>query len=238
MYEKLYEDNRLLLSVIARRYASLCERDRAVSVEDLVQSGFLGLIRAEETFDKDGKVGWKNHARWCVIREMRRALHIDGDGNVGINANTVSLDNPLLFDDPDSPPLVDFIADDNLPASDEALLEEELRDTVHKAVDSLSDPRQRQVVLMCAFEGRTMVEAGSAIGVTAGRALYLYNRAQSALARDSRLRALVDLDERTRFHAHKGLRRFLSDGTSVTEETALWRIDQKEKISRRFSTRS
>ena len=228
MYETLYEENKRLLSMMARRFAPICEKDRAVSVDDLVQSGFLGLVRARETFNETGRVGWKTHAKWCVAQEMRRALGIR-NSCFSIDTDAVPLDNPISSNDPDSPSLCDLIKDDSLPASDEALLREELQQTVHKAVDSLNDPRQRQVVLLCAFQGRTFPEAGNIIGVTAGRALQLYRRAQSNLYRDGRLRALVDLDERTRFHAHKGICQFMSDRTSVTEEAAMWRIEQREK---------
>ena len=51
MYEALYAQNKGLLIGLARRYAGACALDRAVSVEDLVQSGFLGLVRAAQTYD-------------------------------------------------------------------------------------------------------------------------------------------------------------------------------------------
>ena len=53
-------------------------------------------------------------------------------------------------------------------------------------------------------------------------------RARRWLARDWRLQRLVDLDNRTRFHAHKGVAAFNRDWTSVTEGAALWRIEQRQ----------
>ena len=49
MYESLYAQNKGLLIVLARHYARACELDRAVSEEDLVQAGFLALVRAKQT---------------------------------------------------------------------------------------------------------------------------------------------------------------------------------------------
>ena len=52
MYEDFNRDNVRLLWYLARKYAPACALDRAVDVDDLVQAGFFGLIRAKETFDE------------------------------------------------------------------------------------------------------------------------------------------------------------------------------------------
>ena len=57
--------------------------------------------------------------------------------------------------------------------------------------------------------------------------------ALSNLSRDIHLRALADIDDRTRFYARKGVGAFMSDRTSVTERAALWRIEQREELMRK-----
>ena len=70
MYEALYEQNRGLLVMMARQYAGACEMDRAVSEEDLVQAGFLALVRAAKTFDRAGGRSW---ASWATTQRGRHA---------------------------------------------------------------------------------------------------------------------------------------------------------------------
>ena len=67
------------------------------------------------------------------------------------------------------------------------------------------------------------------MGVSPRQFRRLNHRAQERLFRDKQLRSLVDLDYRTRFHAHKGVAAFNRDWTSVTEGSALWRIGEREK---------
>ena len=52
--------------------------------------------------------------------------------------------------------------------------------------------------------------------------------------RDQRRKDLAadfTLDELTRFHSHKGFTAFNRDWTSVTEDAALWRIEQCKSTS-------
>ena len=74
MYEKLYEENKGLLRMMARRYARVCALDRAVSVEDLMQAGFVGLMRAAATFDPEAGKSWAGWARWHIRMEFESAL--------------------------------------------------------------------------------------------------------------------------------------------------------------------
>lgn len=231
MYEDLYEANKRLLWAVAQRYRGACERDRALAMEDLLQSGFIGLMAAQATFDPGSGMSWAFYARLCIQQEIGRAI---GPRARSRDAPSVfSLDAPLADESDDT--FGDQLPDDSLPPIDDALLLEELRTGVREALDALADPRQRRIAELCAIEGRPMPEAAAAMGVTTGRAMQLYGRALASLARDRRLRALADqadLDERTRFHAHKGVRAFLNDRTSVTEEAALWRIQQRERGGR------
>lgn len=74
MYDELYAGNRGLLHTVARRYAAACQHDRAVSVEDLEQAGFFGLVKASQTFDTEGGGSWPTWAARYIHREMLKAL--------------------------------------------------------------------------------------------------------------------------------------------------------------------
>lgn len=237
MYEQLYEENKTALRAEARRYRGYCEKDRAVSVEDLEQAAFFGLVEAARTFDRDSGKSWPLHVKWKIKKAIEQALGLNKGEMKAAHAGTISLDSPLTEEETDGATLGDKLADDSLPASDEALLLEELQKSVRDALGALNDPRQRQIAELYMIEGHSMREAAERVGIPQARALQLYGRALSNLSRDIRLRALADIDDRTRFYARKGVGAFLSDRTSVVEEAAMWRIKQKEEIARRLAGR-
>ena len=234
MYEELYGQNRGLLEALARRYARACRLDRAVSVEDLAQAGFFGLVRAAETYDELLGKRWVDWAAWHIRHEFDRALGLRRGRFTQAHTGADTLDRPLGDEEADT--ALDLLADDSRPGPEEALLLEELRRGVREAVERLGDERQRRVVQLCRLEGRSYREAAEDLGISVRRAYRCWDGASVALARDRRLRALAGLDERTRFHAHKGVAAFNRDWTSVTEGAALWRIEQRARMQAQRGT--
>ena len=230
MYEELYAQNKGLLIRLARQYAQACEMDRAVSEEDLVQTGFLALVRAEETFDRAGGRSWAGWAAWHIRKAYDKALCLRAGTRIQAHSGADTLDRPLDAGDGERVTALDLLADDSLPDADAALMLDELRRGVRAAVDRLEDDGQRRAVKLCRLENRSYREAADAMGVSPGQARRLSMQGCRRLARDWRLRRLTDLDDRTRFHAHKGVAAFNRDWTSVTEGAALWRIEEREKI--------
>lgn len=226
MYEKLYEENKGAIWETARRYRGFCRKDHAVSIEDLAQMAFIGLVTAANTFQSEKHKGWSSYSRWCMIHEIYKALGIRDGKLIKPHSSAVSLDKPLLDGDADSATLGDMLIDDSLPASDDEILREETRRIVRGGIEALTDPRQRRIVELKDIEGKTLDEAACNIGVNTDYAKQIYCRALSNLRRDA---GILSLDDRTRFHDHKGVKAFLSDRTSVTEAAAIWRIDHRER---------
>ncbi len=230
MYEALYEQNKGLLHAMAQRYADACERDRAVTVEDLMQAGFLGLVEAAETYRDDCGKTWVSWAVWHVRREIDAALGTWRGRTRRLDPEADALDRPLGRRNGEVLTLGGALPDERTPGPEEAALLEELQREVSEAVDRLGDEGQRRAVRLCRLEGYSCREAAAEMGLTPGRVRRLCDRGTAGLARDRRLRAMADLDDRTRFHAHKGVAAFNRDWTSVTEGAALWRIEQEEKL--------
>lgn len=230
MYEALYERHLGLLIAMARQYAGACEMDRAVSEEDLVQTGFLALVRAAQTFDQAGGRTWASWATWHIRREFERVLCLREGKRVQAHSGADTLDRPLDAGDGEGATARDLLADDSLPDADAGLLLDELRRSVREAVDRLEDDAQRDAVRLCRLEDCSYRDAARRMGVSPGQARRLSERGCRRLARDRRLRQLMDLDDRTRFHAHKGVAAFNRDWTSVTEGAALWRIEERGKF--------
>ena len=229
MYESLYAQNKGLLIVLARHYARACELDRAVSEEDLIQAGFLALVRAKDTYDPSGGRSWASWAAWHIRREYESALCLRAGARVQAHSGADTLDRNVNDDDGAPATLGELLPDESLPDADAGLMLDELRRDVRAAVARLEDGKERRAVQLCQLEARSSREAAKAMGVSRRQIRQLNHRARERLSRDWRLRRLIDLDDRTRFHAHKGVAAFNRDWTSVTEGAALWRIGEREK---------
>ncbi len=232
MFEELYAQNRGLLLKLANRWYEACERDRAVSVDDLAQAGFFGLVKAAQSFDEAAGKSWSSWAAWFIQREFENTLYLRDGKPTRPHTSAVALDAPLSEDSAEGATLGDLLADENAPDVDAGVILDELRQTVRAAVEQIKDDGQRRAVQLCDLGGRTGREAAEVLGVTAQQAYCLREAGRQALRRNARmcrLAAELALDERTRFHAHKGLAAFERDWTSVTEGAALWRIEQREK---------
>lgn len=234
MYEELYTQNQGLLWKLANRWREACERDRAVSTEDLAQAGFFGIVKAAQTFNASAGKSWASWAAWYVIREFENALCLREGRPTRPHTSALALDAPLDADSGESGTLGDLLADDTLPEIDAGPLLDDLRQTVRDAVESLPDGQQRRAVQLYDLDGKTAREAAEAMGVPVGRLYALRLKAHGKLLHNPRMQDLAadfTLDEWTRFYAHKGVAAFERDWTSVTEGAALWRIEQRERIS-------
>lgn len=229
MFEELYRQNRGLLWTLANRWREACERDRAVSVDDLAQAGFFGLVKAAQSFDPTAGKSWASWAGWYIVREFEYALCLRDGKPTRPHTSAAALDAPLSEDSAEGATLGDLLADETLPEIDAGPLLDELRQTVRGAVERL-EKGQRDVVQASGLEGKTYGQTAEALGIGVEQVRSLRQKAFTQLRRDRKLRALADeqLDEMTRFHAHKGLTAFERDWTSVTEGAALWRIEQRQ----------
>lgn len=242
MYEELYAENRGLLRAVARRWAGACARDRAVSVEDLEQAGFFGLVKAAESYTPtdDGK-GWATWAAWYISAEIYKALGYrwragsdDQPGRcVATNAATwaLSLDAPVSADNPEGMTWGDTLADDSMPDVDEGINLTTLQEYVRAAVERLQNRQQRTVIQMCAIEGRPYSEAAAALGVSVERVRQIRQAALRSLRKDKILyrNSRADIELKTPYYARVTVAAFNTTHTSATEKAVLWRLDQEHK---------
>ena len=230
MYEKLYEDNRRLLKYVARRYWQACESDRAVSLEDLEQAGFFGLVKAEQTFDPSDKYTWGYWAAKAIIREIYKALGYRDAHPIKAHTGALSLDAPLSVDDPEGMTGLDMLADDRLPDIDAGANLDDLQRLVREAVADLKNERQRELIQACALDGKPYKEAAEALGISCARVGQIIRDGERQLSKDKRIAALIDIELRVPYYHRRGLEKFRRTRTSDTEAAALWHIEQIERL--------
>lgn len=224
MDDVLYLENAGLLLMMARRYAWVLKWDHALTLDDLLQMGALGLYRAAETFDPAAGKAWSAWAVWYIQQEFRAALGIKDGKPTSVHVGAVSLDAPLSADDPGGGTLGDMLPDESLPDIDEGLLLDDLQRSVREAVQGLQDAQQRAAVQMCDLEGKKLSEAAQVLCVAPERVRVLRNKGRMRL--EHVLRRLT-LEDRTPYYRHVGVRAFRSTNESSTEAAALWRIEHE-----------
>ena len=196
MYEDVFEQNKGLVVSMARRYAGVCALDRAVSVEDLTQAGFVALMRAADTYDPGAGKGWAGWARWHIQMEYCRALGLRRGHFTRAHTGATPLDRPLRQEDAEGATMGDQLPDETLPSADEALMQDELRRGVRAAVQRLKSANQRQVVELHKLQGLSYQQVAKRLGVSVNQAYQLSFRANEHLARDPGLRALAGVEPR------------------------------------------
>lgn len=238
MYEELYSENKGLLYYVARRYSKACLYDRAVSVEDLVQAGFFGLVQAQKTFDPEAG-NWAGWAARYIAKEIYKALGLRDGKPVKAHWAALSLDAPLNPNEPDGLTGADVLEDDTLPAIDEAVTLDDMRRCVRQAVERLENDQQRLVIQFCGLEGQPYEAAAGRLGVSVERVRQIRGKALERLRRDKILREDAGIEQRTPYYRHVGLKAFRNTNTSATEKAVLWReevlqrqADELEKIRR------
>ena len=231
MYEALDTENERLLWHLARRYTAACRHDRAVDVEDLVQAGFFGPVKAKARFDESKGKSWASWAAWHIKREFENALHLHEGRITRAYTGAASLDRPAETEDGTGETLAELLPDERLPEVDEAILRAEFARSVRARVDALPE-LQREAVRRVKLDGKTYKQAGRDMGMPLSRVYKLCQKGMRTLAQDGELYRLAEIDARTKFHAHKGVKAFQSDHTSVVETAVMWRERQMARLMR------
>lgn len=187
MEKDLYEENKGLLRMMAQRYARVCALDRAVSVEDLMQVGFVGLMKAASTYDPAAGKSWAGWARWHIRNEFEKTLGMRHGVFIRANAGAISLDKPISSDDPDGLTVADTIEDEKASDVGADLIQDERSQEVHLAVLRLKSKQQREVITMH-LAGLSSKEIASTLNMTINMVYQTRHRAISRLKHDARLK--------------------------------------------------
>jgi len=213
----------------ARKYSWALKGRPFLSYEDLTQSAMLGIWIAKQTF-KEECGSWAQYSGYFIKNELRALIGIKQEQ---IPALTLSLDAPLtaLDEDGEDGTLLDIIKDDSVPDVEDTVVHNEMQQTVREAIESLPDATERQVIELHRFEGKSITETAQALEITENDVRRLDRKARfQHLARDPRILALIRLEDLTPYYRRIGITAFNTTNTSITEQAAIWRIEEGQRI--------
>jgi len=238
---RLYVDNERLLWYWVRRYAGFCVNRATVDMEDLFQSAYLGLVEASSTYDQQKGASWGTWAAYYVRNAIRDTLGLHSakdtytvvlpDGTIKRRRYYVdSLDAPAYASDDCDVSLMETVPDDSLPNVEECAIRDDNAARVRAALDAIDNSEARHVMVERYFRNKPMTVIAAEQGVPYRRTKSMHDEALRMLAKDKGMRSLMrerELEQRTRFHAHKGVGSFWSSGSSVVEDAVMWREQQR-----------
>lgn len=212
----------------ARRYSWALKGRPYLDYEDLLQSATLGILIAKNSYKEDCG-SWAQYSSYFIRNELR---HLIGIKQGKIPALTLSLDAPLTaLEDDDDMTLLDTVADDSLPDMDDVVLDNEVQQTMRDAVERLKNALQRQVIQIHRFDEKSITATAQALEITQNDVRRLDRQARfQHLARDQHVLALIRLEDNTPYLRGTGFNAFDTTRTSATENAAIWRIEQEERL--------
>lgn len=205
---QLWDQNRGLVYVIARRYAG---RDSAYDMDDLMQTAFLGFCKALNGFDPAQEVPFMGYAQKPIRTAIRRFIGLDG--RVRADHGAVSLDAEIA----EGLTLADTLEDTTLPGMDELAIRSDEAKTVREAVGELPDP-QRDVVQRFYFDNVLTAEIAQEINLPRPQVEAIRRRALQRLRMTPKVYRLWDNGD---CYRHKGVAAFKSSWSSVVEDLVL-----------------
>ena len=207
-----------------------------VDLEDLIQSGYLALVEAVDSYDPAAGAAFST---WLMYH-LRKAFYeatgcrTQRERNEPLN-NSLSLDTPLT-DDAGSDVLMDVIAD---PAGlqwreslEESMWKKNLQEAVESALSTVPE-RYREILRLRYWEDMTLDDIGDLRGISKERVRQMENKGIRLLSRPETACQLLPFYEFD-FYSGTGLGAFRYGGMSVQERYLVRREELRERESRRL----
>ena len=202
---------------IAGSYRELLAGNRAVDIEDLMQSAFLGVEYAAMHYNAE-KALFSTYVALSIRKQCRAALGLQGRLRKE-HYYADSLDEPISEEGEGTK--ADMLEDTSLPPSDSNLLQAEMVQTVRAAVAELPG-RQAEVIARYWMDGCDYAEIAAFLGLSLSRAQQLGKKGLRSLSRRDDLKELAD----AACWRHVGLGAYRTTLTSATEAAALYRMSK------------
>lgn len=221
--EAVVEQYAAWIQKLANKYQELANQSNSVDIEDLKQTGVIGLLEAQRNYDPDKGASFLTYSYEWIRKRMLELLGFHDAERHRPPQPLLSLDAPISEDSAET--LLDSIeentANPDIIPFDEKICEEdthaETAQAVRKAIDRLPQARQSEAIRRVYLYGQARSQAAADMNITTG---YLSQLSRSALRR---LRHDKELREYVMPFYYVGLGTFKSTMTSAVELAVLWR---------------
>ena len=245
LMEPLWKQNERFVYGMAIAWKRAFQNKSYFDVEDLVQQGWFALMNTVKYYDPDREdSSFMTLFKMCLKRQFQIVIGISTSKRDAAFFASLSLDTPLIDDEPDGKRLMDTIPDPASNAPFEALEDEsereQIRSTMDKVAGEILTEQQREIYDSLLMELRCSDIAAND-GVSRARVQYHKDQTLEALRDDPRILQLwLDLtDQREtvgdiadRFMAQVGTGCFNETGMSSVER-AVMRIIKNEDNTRK-----
>ena len=212
---QLWEQIKGFVRMRAHRAFVLCGGRGGVTIEDLVQQGYIAMRRAISTYDA-GRGTFLAHLELRLRSAFAEACDYRKRKRDPLNS-AFSLDAPVDGDEDETSTYLDFLADPSEPYedADQRVYIEQLHNALDAALDGLS-PKRADVIRAMYWQGKTNTQIAAERGVSVQNIGSTARRGIDDLRRSSAARSLQQfLDERTDFYSGTGRCSFEANGSSV-----------------------
>ena len=228
-YAELWERVKGFISLLAIRRFVYVTDPGAVDVDDLIQSGFIGLTEAVASFDAEGEYSFLSYLRNHLKRAFNTACGVAWTRTARDPIhNAVSLDAPIDEDDPDTT-LLDLQPSpgDLAEEVEEKVFQEQLHGAIERLLSRLSKAGA-DVIRSSFFNGESMGEIAKRYSVSESkmhsrRTAYLMQLRALSRSTPEGVELRKYVEENTNYYMQVGRESFARTHTSAPEALTLRR---------------
>lgn len=229
---ELWDSVHRLVCKYARQYWGMLEGRGGLTVEDLVQTGYVALVEAVESYDSMVAA----FSTWLYIylrKHFRNAAGLHGKAKTNDPINTrISLNSPIDEEDGDT---LDALIEDPKSAAtfqsvEDAIYNEQLHNALEDALAALPAD-VAEVLRLRNYDRLTVAEIGERWGVKYERIRQMENQGMRKLRQPKtahKLRPFYDFD----YYSSTGLSSFRRSGVSVQERYILMEEERQERAGK------
>lgn len=222
----------LVYTFASKRYSTLARygMTRGTELEDMMQCGFLALMRAVNYYDPQKPFAFSTYLGNTVKTEFDYLLRTRDHSKIDALDNATSLDAPMT-DEQDGNTLENMIADttDCFAAVEDKIFQEQQHDAIERVLSRIPE-NQKAAVRLRYFEGLSLKESAEKMGKTYNQLRVLMKNAMAYLrSPDSRAELEQYVDFQTNFYYHGNVKRQESPVEALVERRENLRARTREK---------